>query len=199
MDLEEIKKRAGEFDEVFRDLEDDYEDFDEELADAPNMDRPTYLAFLAKRAATPYGRAMASFHEFIVRGVLDVYARADADDRQRILDVLASHPFALTRLFSLLREYRLRLEKSPAEEIEPLLRTLLVMAVLMEEYLEQVDVGIILSSAWRIAEIEGLDPRRYFDDAAELAGRRAILHGRSALEYLRTFQPMTFGGGPPGK
>lgn len=193
MNIDEIAQRLAEFDEIFKQLEDDYEDFDDEIVSIPDMSLAEYRAFLSKRAATPYGRVLSEFHDFVVPWVTDAYVRGSAEQRQRILDETASRRFALIKLLSLLRDYRWRLHKVSPDMRASMIRTLLLLAVLAEEYLDQPDTATILTSAWREAEFEGLDPKQFFQEAAALAGQRKVLHGRSASEFLSNFEPYDYG------
>lgn len=193
VNIDDIAQRLAEFDEILKHLEDDYEDFDDEIVSIPDMSPSEYRAFLSKRAATPYGRVVSEFHDFLVPGVIDAYVRGNADQRQRILDEISSRCFALIKLLSLLRDYRWRLQKVSPEMRPSMIRTLLLLAVLAEEYLDQPDTAMILTSAWRDAEFDGLDPKQFFNEAAALAGHRKVLHGRSASEFLANFEPYDYG------
>jgi hypothetical protein len=191
----EIATRFGEFDDTFAHLKNDKEDFEDEIPSVPEMTSAAYDGFRARRSATPYGRAVKELHDFVVPGVLEAYVRSDPADRERILDAIASRPFALIVLWSVLREYQYRFQKAAAVPRPDLLRTLLLLAVLVEPYLDEPDTAMILSHVWHEAVAEGLDPVEYFKEAAALAGRRPILHGRSAREFLESFQPYDFGPG----
>ncbi len=193
MDLEEIEKRVAELDTLFGRVEDDSEDFDDDLAAVPTMDLSAYLAFLVKRARTPYGRAFSKLRELVVPALLDAYLRMSDDDRRAVLDLFSNHSFALIALWSLLDEVRWRLQKAPPHERPAVLRNLLLIAVLAEEYLDQVDTAMILTSAWGAAEDSGLDPAPFFKAAADVAGQRELSHGESARQILRDFEPYDYG------
>jgi hypothetical protein len=194
VDIKDIECRVAEFDELFSRIEDDGEDFDDELAAIPRMDPSRYLAFLTERAKTPYGQAFAQFREFVAARLLDAFARMSDDDRRAVLDLFSSYDVARIALWSLLDEYRWRFQKSPPQEKSAVLRHLLLIAVLTEEYLEEVETAMILTSVWGYAEECELDPGSFFKEAAEVAGRRKLSHGQSAYEILRDFEPYDYGG-----
>jgi hypothetical protein len=189
VDLTHLGKRLDEFNELFKRIDDDDEDFDEELTSVPRMSPSAYHEFLARRAMTPYGRALSELHGFLVPTVLDAYVHGSEDERQAILDALAQRRFARISVWSLLSEYRWRLQKSPPETRPAVLRTLLLLAVLAEKFLDEPDTATILRSAWREAEFSGLDAAQFFREAAEVAGRREVIYGRSASQILREFVP----------
>jgi hypothetical protein len=195
----EIADRFGEFDAVFAQLKNDKEDFEDDIALVPEMTSAAYDEFRARRSTTPYGRAVRELHDFVVPGLLEAYVRSDPAERERILAAIASRPFALIALWSLLKDYQYRFQKAPTVLKPDLLRTLLRLAVLVEPYLDEPDTAMILSHAWHEAVHEGLDPVEYFRDAAAAAGRRPILHGRSARDFLESFEPYDFGPARTGR
>jgi hypothetical protein len=195
----EIAARFAEFDATFAHLKDDKEDFEDELAFVPEMTSEWYDDFRARRSATPYGRAVKELHDFVVPEVLEAYVRTETAGRERILDAIASRPFALIVLWSVLKDYQFRFQKAAAVLKPDLLRTLLRLAVLVEPYLDEPDTAMILSHAWHEAVHEGLDPVEYFTEAAGIAGVRPILHGRSARNFLESFVPYDFGPGRAGR
>lgn len=183
-----IAPRAAELDQRFQSVKNDREDFDEGLSEVHAMDRPAYLAFLARRGATPYGRLFSELRDLVLPGVLDAYSRGDDQERQAILEVLEEHPFVTLKIWSLLDEQAWLFAKTPAAEKPAALPRLLLLAVLIPEYLDEVDTARILGGIWRDAEANGLDPRRFFDEAANLASPVKLEHGRSAQELLRDFE-----------
>ncbi|WP_437275943.1 hypothetical protein WME90_32470 [Sorangium sp. So ce375] len=199
MDVQDIAKRICEFDERFAHLEDDREDFEEDLADVDGMDRSTYLDFLARRGATPFGRLLSEFRNFVIPGVLDAYAQGSDHERRAIREIFAQRRRATLELWSLLDERAWLLSKSPAQEKPGLLRTLLLLGVLAERYLDDYQTAMILTSAWRNVENDGLDPKRFFDDVAKMAGQDKLEHGRSASELLRDFEPYIYDQSAPVK
>lgn len=182
MTLESMAKRASEFDDFFERVKDDEGAFDDEAAEVHNMDRATYEAFLAKRSKTEYGRVFAEFRDFVLSTVLDAYVRGDAGERQAIRRMFAERRFALITVWSLLDEYKHRALKAPPQEVPATLRTLLLLAVLAEEYLPAVETSFILSAAWRVTEHHGLAPAQFFREAADLAGE-------ASREVLLEFEP----------
>ena len=193
MDIDDIAARLDEFNITFRHLKDDYEDFDDEIVTIPRMTAEEYDDFLARRRVTEFGGALARFHDFLVPDVLNSYASGTDEERQQLLTVFSNRSFAQTALWPLLKDYQWRLQKSPVGEHANILRTLLLLAILAEDYLDQPETAMILTRAWREAEFAGLEPKSFFQEAAELAGRRAVLHGRSARDFLANFEPYQFG------
>ena len=189
----EFAARLGEFNATFAELKDDEEDFEDEIAQIPEMTSASYDEFRARRSATPYGRAVTELHDFVVPAVLEAYVQSEPADRERILDAIASRPFALIVLWSILRDYQSRFQKAAAVLRPGMLRTLLLLAVLVEPYLDEPDTAMILSHVWHEAAYDGLKPEEYFREAAAVAGQRPILHGRSARDFLERFEPYDFG------
>ncbi|GAB4193689.1 MAG: hypothetical protein OHK0022_08850 [Roseiflexaceae bacterium] len=163
------------------------------LTTVPQMSLSEYHAFLAERDATPYGQLLAQFRAFVVPGLLDAYLRMSADERRVVLDLFARHFSARLALWSLLSEFRWRLQKAPVEEKPGLLHTLLLLAVLAERYLDEVDTTVILTAAWGDAEQHGLDPDRLFKQVAAVAGQRELTHGQTAQQILQNFEPYDYG------
>lgn len=193
MQIDEIAARLDEFNTTFKHIKDDYEDFDDEIVAIPRMSHAEYQDFLARRAATEFGGALARFHDFLVLQLLNSYASGTDEERQQILTAFSNRPFAQNALWPLLKDYQWRLQKSPAGEQADVLRTLLLLAILGEDYLDQPETAMILTNAWREAEHAGLEPTSFFKEAAALAGRLAVLHGRSARDFLANFEPYQFG------
>jgi hypothetical protein len=81
------------------------------------MSAAEYQNFLSRRAVTEYGQVFKSFHAFVVSNLLDIYTRSTNQERQQILEEVAHRPFALNALWSLLEEYRWRLQNLPLGNI----------------------------------------------------------------------------------
>jgi hypothetical protein len=193
MNVQEIESRMIELETLFRGIEDDSEDFDDKLMTVHQMSLSNYLVFLAERSKTPYGQVFCRLREFLIPTLLDSYLRMNAEDRWAVLDLFRTHNFVLIALWSLLSEYRWRLQKSPAHEKPAVLQTGLLIAVLAEEYMDHVETTMILTSIWGDIEQTGLDPDPFFKTASDVAGRRKLTHGLSAQEILRDFEPYDYG------
>ncbi|HEU4321861.1 MAG TPA: hypothetical protein VFS21_01815 [Roseiflexaceae bacterium] len=193
MNVKDIESHISDFNSLFQHEKHDDEDFDEVLTTIPQISLHDCHAFLAKRDATPYGQIVARFRAFVVPGLVDAYLRMSAEERRTVLDLFAQHFFARLALWSLLGEYRWRLQKAPLEEKPGILRTLLLIAVLAERYLDEVDTTVILTAAWGDAEQHGLDPDRFFKQAAAVAGQRPLTHSQTAQQLLQNFEPYDYG------
>jgi hypothetical protein len=175
---------------------DDAEDFDDELADVPQMDRATYDALLGRRAMTPFGQLLGRVRQLLVPGLIDSYRDAHADDRERILALLRRYRFVQIALWSLIEDDAWRLQKAEPPAKKAIARQALRLAVLTDE-VGFVEPGRILTGIWSDLEEACLDPRAIFLEAADLASPRALSHGRSARAVLTDFEPYDYGV-PPG-
>ena len=193
MNPESILSSLNHFNDLFQQNEDDREVFDDEMASIPNMDAAAYLTFLERRAQTRYGRVFAEFRSFVVSGLCRAYLNMDIDERDTVLGLIGSRRVVKIGLWKLLDEYRWRFSKSSREEKINLFQTVLLIAVLVEDYLDDVETTRILTSVWGAAEESGLDPVPYFKSAALVAGRRKLTHGQTASEVLREFEPYDYG------
>ncbi len=189
-----LSENIATFHRSFGELEDDFEDFEPEIDNIPDMSQAEYDQFLASRAATEYGQLFARFRHFALTELIPAYVSGSVSDRAGILEAMGENFRARLELWSLIGEYRWRLQKARAGEHEALFRTLLKLTVLDERDLDKVDTAHILTSAWRDAEAAGLDPAKYVREAAELAGTSKLQHGKSAQELLLQFEPYIYGG-----
>jgi hypothetical protein len=188
VDSEKIKKRIEEFHGRLKETEDDAEDFDEEYTEIPNMSPAAYADFMTRRAATPFGQLFfVEFHDFVVHELLPTYLQGDEKLREELLELVDRCFYVQSRMWSLMKEYRWKLQHASQEERPTVLRRLLLFAVLEEESMDHYETGTILRSAWYGMKHEGTDPEPFFKEAAGIAGKRKVIFGRSAQEVLEWY------------
>jgi hypothetical protein len=69
----QLKQRIAKFERTFEHLEDDFEDFDDDVVRVPNMTAARYEKFLDRRAATPFGKVFAEFRSFAIESLIKGY------------------------------------------------------------------------------------------------------------------------------
>jgi hypothetical protein len=190
---QQLQRSLEDFSRRFDETPDDFEDFDAEIVKVPDMNLASYERFLGRRAGTTYGRLFSEFRDFATGALLEELAHESAADGKGLVATIAEYPQCRTALWRLMDEYRWRLQKASTAAAPDLLRTLLRLAILDEDDLDEVETANILTAAWGDAEDAGLAPATFFAEAAELAGTRQLTHGQSAREILREFEPLDYG------
>ena len=188
----DMDEALDQFDAALVATPDDDEDFGDELVLVSEMDLATYEAFLAKRAATPYGKLMVRLRHLLVPTLIDAYRSARDDERERVLAVFARHRFVQIAIWALIIEDTWRLQKAFIPDKLRLARQVLQLAVLTDD-LGLVEPGRILTGVWSGLDAAGIDPRQVFLEAADLASDRPLPHGPSARDVLREFEPFDYG------
>jgi hypothetical protein len=191
----DIDIRLDELDAELRATMDDDDDFDDERAAVPRMDRATYEAFLATRAVTPYGQLLSRLRRLLVPGLLEAYRNASEGERTSILELFAVRRFVHNAIWRLVDQDAWRLQKAESCDRLALARQVLQLA-LLTDYLGEVEPGNTLTGVWSDLEAAGIDPRLVFLEAAALASDRPLSRGISARDVLRDFEPYDYGVPP---
>ena len=150
-----LSEDIATFHRSFGAIADDFEDFEPEIANLLDLSQAEYDDFLDHRAATEYGQLFARFRHFALTELIPAYVSGSVSDRAGILEAMGENFRARLELWSLIGEYRWRLQKARSGEHEELLRTLLKLAVLDERDLDQVATAHILTSVWGDAQDTG--------------------------------------------
>jgi hypothetical protein len=188
MITDEIKTRIEKFHELFSQIEDDYEDFDDEITRVSRMEPAEYFDFMERRSATEFGKLFyKEFHDFIINSVFPYYLNSDGLVRQEVIELFDKCFYARSKVWCLMNEYRWKLRHSVQEERTVLLHRILLFAILEEKSLDHYETGNILRGVWNEAKYYEMDPSIFFKEAAAIAGSRKVIFGRSAQEILEWY------------
>ncbi len=181
-------QRLASLEQRFRTTTDDAEDFEEDLARVPEMDAVGFEEFLTRRAATQFGALIQELRDFVLNELLPDFDRATPSERADLVSEIRKHTYCALEIWGLAEESCWRFMKAPRPDKERLLRLTLHTALLVEQYLQERPAVNLLRGLWLEAIDQGIDPRRHFAEAAQLAGTHPLSGGRSARELLRSFE-----------